>query len=360
MRPRERDLRPLGAPAHLEHEGADAITGIEPLARDLFALGQDRLRLADLDDDVALLDPMHDTPQDLTILAVEFLEDAIALGVPHPLQDHLLGRLGGDAAKLLGRQLLLELVAELGLRVQRLGVGEAELQLAVGDLLDDLLATENLEGARLAIDLHADVLGGAQGLARRRQQSRLQRLEEGLLVDPLFASDLLDDDQQLSVHRSRPSSPARPRHLGVQPCLGHGSPLKLHPRAVAVNHQSLGRDVSEAPAGFQPARLPQPHELAHGPAKLAIAPEQSIQSRRRNLEVVGILDQSLDVDEVTDFAAHPLAITNRHTTRLVDEHAEDRTRPPRMPFEVDELEAVVAKHRLNDFFDPDAPIFVLH
>src|SRR5262249_51669533 len=162
MRPRERDLRPLGAPPHLEHEGADAITRVEALTWDLLTLGQDRLGLPDLDDDIALLDAVHDAPQDLAVLALELLEDAIALGVPHALQDHLLGRLGGDPTELLGRELLLELVVELGLRVQRLGIGETDLELAVGDLFDDLLATEHLECSRLAVDLHPDVFGSAQ------------------------------------------------------------------------------------------------------------------------------------------------------------------------------------------------------
>src|SRR5215813_14351088 len=162
MRPRERDLWSLGTPPHLEHEGADAITRVEALARDLLTLGQDRLGLADLDDDVALLDAVHDAPQDLAVLALELLEDPIALGVPYALQNHLLGGLGGDATELLGRQLLLELVVELGLRVQRFGIGEAEIELAVGDLFDDFLATEHLERSRLAVDLHPDVLGRAQ------------------------------------------------------------------------------------------------------------------------------------------------------------------------------------------------------
>ena len=103
MRARQRDLWSLGAPSHLEHECADAITGVESLTGDLLTLGQDRLGLADLDDDVTLLDAVDDASQDLAVLALELLEDAVALGVPHALQDHLLGRLGGDATELLRR-----------------------------------------------------------------------------------------------------------------------------------------------------------------------------------------------------------------------------------------------------------------
>jgi len=31
-----------------------------------------------------------------------------------------------------------------------------------------------------------------------------------------------------------------------------------------------------------------------------------------------------------------------------------------MPLELHELQAVVTEHRLNDFFDPDTPVLVLH
>src|SRR5262249_57140373 len=85
--------------------------------------------------------------------------------------------------------------------VQGLGVGEADLLLVVGDFGHDLLSAVDPEVAALPIDVHPPVVGGAEGLARGREERRLQRLEEDLLVDPLLAPDLLDDGDQLSIHR---------------------------------------------------------------------------------------------------------------------------------------------------------------
>src|SRR6185436_10524047 len=199
--PRQRDLGALGRAAHLEDEGADAVAGIIALARDLLALGQDRLGLADLEDHVALLDAVHDAPQDLSFLPGELRVDALALGVADLLEDHLLGGLGRDATKVLGRALLLqlELVVELRLRIQSLGLVEADLELGISDLGDDLAAGVGAHLAGLAVDLNAHVVA-RQGLPRGRQQGRLQRLEEDLFVDPLLAAQLLDDHDQFAVH----------------------------------------------------------------------------------------------------------------------------------------------------------------
>src|SRR5437773_2318648 len=201
---RERDLRALGRAPHLEHVGAHAVARVVALPGDLLALGQDRLRLADLQDHVALLDPVHDAAEDLAFLADELRVDALALGVADLLEDDLLGGLGRDAAEVLQRSVLqqLQLDAELGRGIERLGVSQRDLRLRVGDVLDHLLALVDAEVARLAVDVDADVVGRPQALAGCRQQGSLQRLEEDLFVDPLLASELLDDHDQFAIHLS--------------------------------------------------------------------------------------------------------------------------------------------------------------
>src|SRR6185295_1114850 len=204
MGPRQRDLRSLGAAPHLEDERANAIARVVALPGNLLAVGQDRLGLADLQDDVALLDAVDHPAEDLAFLAGELRVDPLALGVPHLLEDHLLGGLGGDAAQILERLVLqeLELHVQLGLRRQRLGIGQADLELGIGDLLDHPLAVIDTELAGLPIDVDTDVLARAERLSRSRQQGRLQRLEEDLFIDPLLPAQLIDHDDQFSVHDS--------------------------------------------------------------------------------------------------------------------------------------------------------------
>ena len=121
------------------------------------------------------------------------VEDVVALGLADALVDDLLGRLRGDAAELLGRilqvdqlaELLVllrgaiavlgavehleqELVAELGLEARRRCLRDRDL--AALDrvvLLDDIHDQEQIDGARLCVELgfhlavHAErALGG--------------------------------------------------------------------------------------------------------------------------------------------------------------------------------------------------------
>ena len=118
MRAREDDLRPLARELDVEDEGADAIALAVALARDLLLLGQDRVGAAEVDDDVLLLEALHDAREELALAVLELVEDDVALGVAHLLDDVLLGRLRGDAPELLRRQLGEQLVADLGLRVE--------------------------------------------------------------------------------------------------------------------------------------------------------------------------------------------------------------------------------------------------
>src|SRR5262249_32996008 len=151
---------PFDRPAHFEHVRANPIARVVPLAGDLLALRQDRLRLADLEDHVALLDAMHDPTQDLAFLADELRVDPLALSVADPLEDDLLDRLRADASEL--RRLLrqLQLVVDLRSGIETLGLVERDLELRVGDLGDDLLTRVSADGPRLAVDLDAAVLGG--------------------------------------------------------------------------------------------------------------------------------------------------------------------------------------------------------
>src|SRR3989442_1963801 len=218
IRAREEDLRPLGRLLHLLDVGAHPVIGVVALAGNLLALGDHRLRLAQVHDHVALLDPVDGAADDLALLVDELGVDCVTLGIPHPQQDDMLGRLGGDAAELLRGQLDLDLVLEIGLRVELARFAERDLELGVADTLHDLLAREDPEGPRVPIELHAGVVGHAHGLLGGRQQGRLQRLEEDFLVYPLLRRHLADHVDELFVHhgcvRSLPSErrvASRPR-----------------------------------------------------------------------------------------------------------------------------------------------------
>ena len=117
MGARQEDLRAALLAAHVVDIGADAVAGPEHLARDHLVAADDRLAAAEIDDDIAIFDALDDAVDDLADAVLVFLILAVALGLAHFLDDHLLGRLRGDAAEIEGRQRLGDPVADLRRRV---------------------------------------------------------------------------------------------------------------------------------------------------------------------------------------------------------------------------------------------------
>ena len=135
MGARQEDLRSARLAAHVVDIGADAVAVAEHLARHQLVAAHDRLAAAEIDDDIAVFDALDDAVDDVADAVLEFLILPVALGLAHLLHDHLLGRLGGDAAVFERRQRLGDVVADLGGRVAPAGVLDADLGRVVLDLL---------------------------------------------------------------------------------------------------------------------------------------------------------------------------------------------------------------------------------
>ena len=98
--------------AHVVDVGAHPLARPEALARQQLVAAQHRLGPAEIDDDVAELDPLDEAVDDLALAVLELLELALALGVAHLLDDDLLGGLRGDAAEIDRRQVVDQEIAE--------------------------------------------------------------------------------------------------------------------------------------------------------------------------------------------------------------------------------------------------------
>src|SRR5256712_10297205 len=200
---REGDLGSLAAQLDVEDEGPDAVALAVALTWDLLRLGQDGVRPTQVDDDVLLLEALHDPGEELALAALELVVDDVALSIPHALDDVLLGGLGGDAAEYLRRQLGEQLVADLGVRIELdARLGERHLILRVLDVVDDRLALEEFYLAQLGVELGLDVLLVTEGLLGRRQHRLLERLDDDVAVDALLLAHLLDDAIQVRQHGS--------------------------------------------------------------------------------------------------------------------------------------------------------------
>src|SRR5690606_4914999 len=120
VRARQDQPRPLGGLLDPLQHGTDRLPLSEPLPRVLLLPRDDRVRLARLvqhHDDLAALDLLHFTAQQLTDLVRVLVTDALALALTDPLDDALLGGHHGVAAELREVHRDLEHVARLELRI---------------------------------------------------------------------------------------------------------------------------------------------------------------------------------------------------------------------------------------------------
>src|SRR5690606_17072276 len=218
----ENDLGPLGLAIDVLEERHDAIARAIVFARSLLSCGEhglDVLALTDADDDILSALESADDPRDQFALAVlEFVVDAIALGVPHLLHDDLLRRLGGDASKaltgtlqlteiaeiliLLARRLIVlvevedleaELLAGLGLEAIALRRLVADLGLLVIALRDDGHVLEKIDRAGLIIEARLELAIDTERALGRSENRLFGRLNEHFRINAFLLADLLDD-----------------------------------------------------------------------------------------------------------------------------------------------------------------------
>ena len=132
----------------------------------------------------------------------EIIENLLAFRIPDLLQDDLLGGLRTDAAKLHRLERLFDKIIDLKIRA-------ALMRIRQGDLLRrdlviivgyDLPAPERLVLAAFAVDLNADVHVVLETLLRSRSQGKLERAENNVLFDVLFARQRINKHQQLAAH----------------------------------------------------------------------------------------------------------------------------------------------------------------
>ena len=192
------------------------------LVVDLLGLRQQRLDpLAQLDQRVALVGLLDDPGDQLADPVLVLVEHHLPFGLADPLQDHLLGGLGGDPAEVFGgdvagRDLVLvggdHLRVELGVlglaQLARLGVDLALLLLlGLGRLGQQLLLQlgrqdqlEDAEVAGLVVEVDAGVFGGAGGLLVGGEEGVLERVHQLVGGDPLLLLERLDCVDDLFGH----------------------------------------------------------------------------------------------------------------------------------------------------------------
>ena len=96
------DLRALRGLADLDDVRLHPRAGLGPLVGHLLGLGQQRLDPAEVEQRVAAVVLLDDAGDDVALAAGVLLVLLLALDLADALRHHLLGRLGGDAAEVVG------------------------------------------------------------------------------------------------------------------------------------------------------------------------------------------------------------------------------------------------------------------
>ena len=192
----DHDLGAFFGDGDVDDVNLDALALAQHLAGHLLVVGQDGLVFAQIDDDDAAhgIDLEHDGGDDLVRLALHLGVHLAALGLAQGLADDVLGRLGGDAAELLGLERNLDLGADAGRLFDVLRLLQRHLGARVLDLVDDVLDDGHRELAGLRLDDDADVLLDVVALFDRDDDGCLDLLDQIALAD---AALLLQQSKRL-------------------------------------------------------------------------------------------------------------------------------------------------------------------
>src|SRR5690606_37248400 len=162
--PRQDEAGPLGRLLDLLQHGPDGVALPEALARVLLLPRDDGLRVAGAvqhHDELAALDLLHLSGEELAHLVRELVADAVAFVLPHALHDALLDRLHGVAAELLEGHRDLHDVAHLVRLVVPARLFERDLGRGILDLIDDALQHNDVELPGVLVDVDLGLNRGA-------------------------------------------------------------------------------------------------------------------------------------------------------------------------------------------------------
>ena len=160
-------------------------------------------------------DTLHRDCEDLALLVRELAEHEVPLGLAQPLDDDLLGRLRGYAARAVGQLPRRDQVPNLGFRPYLLGVGEADLDVRVLDLFRHGPYGEHADVARVGVELDRDVLPGCHAVTLVGGDERsLNRREHDLPRQVALGSQLRQSDYEIAFHLDN-HPPLQQRKVGV-------------------------------------------------------------------------------------------------------------------------------------------------
>jgi hypothetical protein len=173
---------------------------LERLTRRLLLARQERLGLAEVEDDIAFLKALDHAVDEFALTSLILIVDDVPLGLAYLLDDHLFRRLRRNAPKPLYLKWDGQHIPDIRLQVVGSSLLKSDLAFGVIGLRHDGLRDRQFERAGLGIKMRLQVFGWAVPAFGGRQHRRLHPRQQDFLLDPFFPGDLLNNAKNLLIH----------------------------------------------------------------------------------------------------------------------------------------------------------------
>ena len=186
MRSGNKDLRSLGGCLHLKDINLNALCRLEMLSLNLLTLGQQCIRLSEIDADIAAHITLNHTGHNILFLAVILIVDNLALFLTDFLKNYVLGILGCNTSEFLRLYFHLNDIAKLILGIDHLRVWKRDLLNRIRHLFHNGFFLETMIFTGIRINDYFYILGFAEMVLAGSNERILDCLQKSLFADVLL------------------------------------------------------------------------------------------------------------------------------------------------------------------------------
>ena len=345
--PGQDHLRPLGCAKNVYQIGADGISLTVALFSNLLLEGDNSLRAAKVNQNIAMADLLDGAADDFSESILVILVDLLPFGFPNSLDQDLFGGLNGIPTEIGKPEQLLDFAIDFDVGFDLAGSRKSDLQGRIIDfvVIDDGFGGEDLDIAGIEVDVHLDVVRRAEPPLGCGEQPNFQGFDHHRLVNVLFLSNLAQRLQDFIVQKDISSK--FEMEVGFSDFGGRNAPgftiyrqFKLRP---VVSRQL----ANQYPPAFK-YYLNGPTE---SPFVVAIGLEGPVQPGRGDLEDVSPVNWIVGIQDIRDPAAEARAITYGDSVDTIHVDAQHSVPGTTGELQVNQIRALILQIELNQLFD---------
>ena len=192
MAARKNDLRSTRTVLDCDDVGPDAVPDVVFLGRNPLTLPHDALELAQVDKDVATLEPSYGSADDIPGTILELVVDHFLLRLAQALHHRLLRGLGGNPPEVCRGDIDLDFVFDDDSGLEPSSRENVDLVVGIIDAVTHDQRGKRADVSLVRIDVNPHLTSRSDTLARGRQKSGLESFHHGFPLDPLLLLVILE------------------------------------------------------------------------------------------------------------------------------------------------------------------------